>query len=83
MTTFTLFNNNADVRANRLIARQMGVEDAYEAAMEFFKEKRINKHHYVVIQKEATKPTEAAVFTNMFGEIPGLHGVSYCFQLAA
>ena len=83
MTTFSLFNNNADVRANRLIARQMGVEEAYEAAMEFFKKKRVNKHHYVVIQKDATKPTEAAVFTNMFGEIPGLHGVPYTFQLAA
>lgn len=81
MTTFALFANNANVRANENIASQLGVLDEYKATMDFLKEKRA-QHPYVVIQKDATKPTEASVFTNMFGEIPGLDGVPYISKLA-
>jgi len=82
MTAFVLFANNTDVSMNRLIAQKTGELDSYNSAMEFFKEKRVRKHGYVIIRKDTPdRPTVASCYTNLFGEIPGLGGVPYIFNL--
>ncbi len=80
MTGYVLFTNNTDVSVNKVVASRTGEAEAYNSAVKFFKERRITNHQYVIIRKDAKKPTDARVYTNMFGEIEGLCGVPWLFD---
>jgi hypothetical protein len=69
---FVLFKNNVNVLTNQHIARNLGHEDDYLAAMDEFEDKGVNKHGYVVIRKDIDKPSTPACYSNMFGDIPQL-----------
>jgi hypothetical protein len=67
-----LFHNNVNVNTNLLIAKNLGHEEDYKAAMEEFKDKGVTRHGYVVIRKDNYKPTSPACYSNMFGELEQL-----------
>lgn len=80
MTAYVLFTNNTDVSVNKVVASKTGEAEAYNSAVKFFKDRRVLNFQYVIIRKDARKPTDARVYSNMFGEIDGLAGVPWLFD---
>ena len=69
---FVLFHNNVNVNTNLQIAKNLGHEDDYLAAMAEFEEKGVNRHGYVVIRKDTYTPSTPACYSNMFNDLPQL-----------
>jgi hypothetical protein len=80
MQLFLIFPNNHNVRANTLIASQLGVTQQYEEAMKLFNWKNEKKHGYVCIRKDLISDNEPDVLTNLFGELLKLGRFPWWFE---
>lgn len=81
MTSYILFPNSTDVSVNKTICTKTGEAEAYKAAMQIFKERRLVCHYYIIIRKDITHTKMPRVFTNLFGELKGMGDSPWIFDL--
>lgn len=79
MTGYALFCNNVDVGVNQTIATRTGEGENYKAAVDFFKEKRVQAFQYVVIRKDLPYQSSPSCYTNIWGEIKELGPTPWLF----
>lgn len=79
MSAYILFKNNTDVGMNKTIATKTGELYGYNSAEKLFKSRKIPAYFYVIIQRDITVRDQVKVFSNYFGEIPGLGAAPWLF----
>ena len=81
MTSFVLFPNSTDVSINKTICTKTGESEAYKAAMQLFKERRVACHYYLIVRKDISSVHMPRVYTNLFGCVPNLGDAPWTFDM--